>query len=160
MNGCNWCFNFTFNNLLFIYHNGGCLFNVTLRSDSIRVINVANADALCHRHKTWIQHLVTLSWHKANQSWFDSNPSVEGRVVSKRDALTTWPRRPLADKWPTEDGQHVDTLSLIPFGQTGWVAEWIKRSPRSREVAGSGPGRAKSKALKLVLVVSSLDDQH
>ena len=40
------------------------------------------------------------------------------------------------------------------------MAEWIERSPRSREVAGSGPGRAKPKALKLVLVVSSLDAQN
>ena len=42
---------------------------------------------------------------------------------------------------------------------TGCVAEWIDRSPRSREVAGSGPGGAKPKALKLALVVSSLDAQ-
>ena len=26
--------------------------------------------------------------------------------------------------------------------KTGWVVEWIERSPRSREVAGSSPGRA------------------
>ena len=37
------------------------------------------------------------------------------------------------------------------------MAEWIERSPRSREVTGSSPGRAKPKALKLVQVVSSLD---
>ena len=41
--------------------------------------------------------------------------------------------------------------------KTGWMAEWIERSPRSREVVGSSPGHAKPKALKLVLIVSSLD---
>ena len=40
------------------------------------------------------------------------------------------------------------------------MAEWIERSPHSREVMGSNPGHAKPKALKLVLVVSSLDAQH
>ena len=40
------------------------------------------------------------------------------------------------------------------------MAEWIKRSSRSWEVVGSGPDRAKPKALNLVLVVSSLDTQH
>ena len=32
-----------------------------------------------------------------------SNPSGEGRVVSKRDALTTGPRRPLRDKEEEEE---------------------------------------------------------
>ena len=40
------------------------------------------------------------------------------------------------------------------------VAEWIERPPRSWEVAGSGTSCAKPKALKMVLVVSSLDAQH
>ena len=44
-----------------------------------------------------------------------------------------------------------------PSSTSGCVAEWLERSPRSREVVGSGPGRAKPKTLKLLLVVSSLD---
>ena len=42
------------------------------------------------------------------------------------------------------------------------VAEWIERSPRtcSREVAGSIPGGANPKALKLSLVVSLPDAQQ
>ena len=43
---------------------------------------------------------------------------------------------------------------------TAAVAMWSERSRRSREVAYLGPGRAKPKALKLILVVSSLDTQH
>ena len=40
------------------------------------------------------------------------------------------------------------------------MAEWIERSPRIREVAGLNPDRVKPRALKVVLVVSSLDAQH
>ena len=34
--------------------------------------------------------------------------------------------------------------------RTVWMGEYIERLPRSREVAGSIPGRAQPKALKLV----------
>ena len=40
------------------------------------------------------------------------------------------------------------------------MAQWIERLPRSREVTVSRPGRAKPKAVRSVLVVSSLDAQH
>ena len=40
------------------------------------------------------------------------------------------------------------------------MVEWIERSPRSRGGMGSGPGRAKPKALKVVLAVVLLDAQH
>ena len=36
------------------------------------------------------------------------------------------------------------------------MTEWIERSPRSREVAGSSPDRAKPNALKQVQVVGFL----
>ena len=35
-----------------------------------RVLSAANTDAPCRRHKTRLHHPVTLSWHRANQSWF------------------------------------------------------------------------------------------
>ena len=35
-----------------------------------RVLSAANTDAPCHRHKTRIHDPVTLSWQRANQSWF------------------------------------------------------------------------------------------
>ena len=61
-----------------------------------------------------------------------------------------------------DDG--VDVIwCFTPFIQpyiTGAVAEQIERLPRSREVVGSSPGRAKPKVYKLVLVVSSLNAQH
>ena len=41
-----------------------------------------------------------------------------------------------------------------------WVAEWSERSPRNGEVAGSSPGRAITKALNVVLVVSVLYAKH
>ena len=43
---------------------------------------------------------------------------------------------------------------MVDFKDTGGVAEWTELSPRSQEVADSSPGRAKPKALKLVLVSS------
>ena len=43
--------------------------------------------------------------------------------------------------------------SLCSYHSTGWVVEWYKRWPRSREVAGLGPSCAKPKVLKLVMVV-------
>ena len=46
------------------------------------------------------------------------------------------------------------------YSAHGWRAEWIELSPRSREVAGSSPGRAKPQAFELVLVVSSLHAQE
>ena len=53
------------------------------------------------------------------------------------------------------------SFSVQNLELTGCVAEWIERSPCSRDVAGPGPGLAKRKALnKLVLVVSSLYAQH
>ena len=40
-----------------------------------RVLSAANTDAPCRRHKTRIHHPVTLSWHRANQSWiYPLNP--------------------------------------------------------------------------------------
>ena len=35
-----------------------------------RTLSAANTDAPCRRHKTRIHHPVTLSWHRASQSWF------------------------------------------------------------------------------------------
>jgi len=37
---------------------------------SARVLRTANTDAPCRRHKTRMHHPVTLSWYRANQSWF------------------------------------------------------------------------------------------
>jgi len=45
----------------------------------------------------------------------------------------------------------------MPYNHTGCVAEWIERSHRSCEVAGSKPGRAKPNMFKLELSVSSLN---
>ena len=53
----------------------------------------------------------------------------------------------------------VLNLNLLLIQGTGCVAEWIEPSPRSREVEGSSPARAKPKALTLVLDVSSLEAQ-
>ena len=36
---------------------------------------------------------------------------------------------------------------MFTCSYTGWVVEWIERSPRNREVAGSSPGRANPKVL-------------
>jgi len=44
--------------------------------------------------------VISYSWRN---TLFDSNTSGEGRVVSKRDALTTWPRRPLFNGICVED---------------------------------------------------------
>ena len=45
---------------------------------------------------------------------------------------------------------------MLPSNITYCMAEWIERSYRSREVAGSGPGHAKQKVFKLVLAVQDL----
>ena len=42
------------------YHDAGFLLHKT----------VANTDAPCRIHKRRVHHQVTLSWHRANQSWF------------------------------------------------------------------------------------------
>ena len=46
------------------------------------------------------------------------------------------------------------------YSATAVVAQWSECSPSCREVAGSGPVRVIPKALKMVLVVSSIDAQH
>jgi len=66
------------------------------------------------------------------------------------------------DKAQGESRLKRDQLRVLHCKQIGSaaVAERWELSPRSREVAGSNSGRAKPKALKLVLAVSSLNAQH
>ena len=40
-----------------------------MRRDSAWSLSAINTDAPCRRHNTLIHHSVTLSWHRANQSW-------------------------------------------------------------------------------------------
>ena len=41
----------------------------SLRRDSDRVLSAANTDAPCRRHNTRMNHPVTSTWQRANQSW-------------------------------------------------------------------------------------------
>ena len=47
-----------------------------------RVLSAVITDAPCRRHKTQIHHPVTLSWHRANQSWF--YPLIAERLARKQ----------------------------------------------------------------------------
>ena len=38
--------------------------------DSARILSTANTNASCRKHKTRIDHPVTLFWYRANESWF------------------------------------------------------------------------------------------
>ena len=50
----------------------------------------------------------------------------------------------------------IAATTTTTTGRPGCVAEWTEHSSRRREVAGSSTGRAKQKALHLLLVVSLL----
>ena len=59
-----------------------------MRRDSVRVLSAANTDAPCRRHKTRIQHPVTLSLNRANQSWF--YPLNAERLARKQQVPITF----------------------------------------------------------------------
>jgi len=61
-----WCFT-SLSTIFQLYHDGGCLLHETRHA--LGFLSAANTDAPCRRHKTRIHHPVTLSWHRANQSW-------------------------------------------------------------------------------------------
>ena len=62
-----WCFT-SLSTIFQLYHDGGCLLHETRYA--LGFLSAANTDAPCRRHKTRIHHPVTLSGHRAIQSWF------------------------------------------------------------------------------------------
>ena len=64
---CVWLvFYVAFNNFSVISGLAACC----TRNDSSWVLSAINTNAPCRSHKTRVHHPVTLSWHRANQSWF------------------------------------------------------------------------------------------
>ena len=92
-----------------------------MRRNSARGLSATNTDGPWRRHKTWVHQPVTLSWHRANQSWFytlnaerlarkqpvpmftplvwrgrDPNPQPPDYEAN---ALSTWPRSRYIRTW-------------------------------------------------------------
>ena len=81
-----------------------------------QVLSAANTDALCRRHKAWIHHPVTLSWHQANQSWF--YPLNAERLARKQPVPIftplVWCGRDSNPRPPDYEANALSTAPVLP----------------------------------------------